>query len=73
MLTLNLQGCIFFLTFLHELLVGVGKKYDNLLRQNTNIRGEELEKRGKGEKLLKEVRGGAKISYFGQIFIPDLL
>ena len=62
----------------------LGKKYNDLLRKDANTyTGEEVKKAEKGEILnvlggkkyhiLKKVGGGAKISYFGQIYTPGLL
>ena len=54
----------------YELFVGWGKKYDNLLRKNANIRGKRWKKEGKeeiftvlwGKKIILEKGGGAIIS-----------
>ena len=52
---------------------------DDLLKKNREYKGEEVET-GEKEKIstvsrgkisVLKVRGGAKISYFGQIYTPD--
>ena len=55
-----------------------GKKYDDLLGKKANIRGKRWTKEEKGQiftlflgKISFLRGGGAKISYFGQIYTPE--
>ena len=64
----------------YKLLVGHGKKYDNLLRKNMNVRGKRWKKGVKSEffnvlgrkNIILEKGGGGKISINWTIYTPGM-